>query len=73
MATRRYSIGPNSTVESLVEAAGAAVVTAPIELTVDLGNVKATGNPSQIVTRDEVLQALKRIEDHIGKNIWPPV
>jgi hypothetical protein len=72
MATRRYSASPNNTVESIVEAVGAATVTQPIELTVDLGAVKLTGNPGTGVTRDEVLTALKRIHDHIQKNIWPP-
>ena len=43
MATRRYSASPNNTVESIVEAVGAATVTQPIELTVDLGAVKLTG------------------------------
>jgi hypothetical protein len=72
MATRRFSIGPNERVEDVVEAVGAATATKSIELTVDLGNIKATGNPSQANYRDEVLHALMVFEDYIQKVNWPP-
>jgi hypothetical protein len=72
MATRRFSIGPNERVEDVVEAVGAATATKSIELTVDLGAIKATGNPSTAIYRDELLHALIVLEDYLQKVIWPP-
>lgn len=72
MATRRYSIGPNERVEDVVEAVGAATATKSIELTVDLGAIKGTGNPSTSIYRDELLASLLKIHDYIQKGLWPP-
>jgi hypothetical protein len=72
MATRRFSIGPNETVEDVVEAVGAATATKSIELTVDLGAVKGTGDPRTSLTKEDVLRALKQLEDYLNKLIWPP-
>ena len=72
MATRRYSIGPNERTEDVVEAVGAATATKSIELTVDLGAVKGTGNPSTSNYRDEVIAACYRFIDYIQKGNWPP-
>jgi hypothetical protein len=72
MATRLYSIGPNERVEDIVEAVGSATTTKSIELTVDLGAIKAAGNPSTSIYRDEVLHALMELHDYIQKSNWPP-
>lgn len=73
MATRRYSVGPNERVEDIVEAAGAAVVTKSIELTVDHQTaVKGTGDPRQTLNKEDVLRALYQFIDYINKGIWPP-
>lgn len=72
MATRRYSIGPNENVEAIVEAVGAATATKSIELTIDLGAIKGTGNPRTSIERDEVLAALIKFEEYIQRGIWPP-
>jgi hypothetical protein len=74
MGTRRYSVQPGGTYESVVEAVGAATVTAFIELTIDTANtdVNWTGGGTRAISRDEVITALKVFEEYLIKNIWPP-
>jgi RNA:NAD 2'-phosphotransferase (TPT1/KptA family) len=43
MATRRYSVAVSGNDHTVVDAVGAAVVTAPIELTVDFDALRASG------------------------------
>ena len=69
MATRRYSIAPGQNEYQVVEAIGAAVVTAPIELTVDLANLAGTGAPP---TRQMVIDAMEQVKDWLLRGLWPP-
>ncbi len=69
MATRRYSISPNTNEYTVTEAVGAAVVTFPIELTVDLANLAGTGLPP---SRQMVLDALVDFQNWIVRGVWPP-
>lgn len=71
MATRRLSISPNATIETVVEAVGAATVTAAIELTFDTSQTLLSGG-TRGMTRDELLACLTRIEDYIDKIPFPP-
>lgn len=65
MATRLYSATVSGALDvDITEAVGSAVVTTPIELTVDLASVpdKAT-----------VLRALEKLKAYITDGMWPPV
>lgn len=61
MATVRFSINPEDAVEAVVIAAGAAVVTKKIELTVDqavlITDANSATNP-RAIKREEVVMAL---------------
>lgn len=61
MATVRFSLNPEDPIESVVIAAGAAVVTKKIELTVEqavtITDASRTPNP-RAITRKEVIVAL---------------
>ncbi len=74
MATRRYSINPQDNDHQVVEAAGAAVVTKNIELTVDFDTLAAL-NPSITGPQGklQVLLALERLHAYIEtRGVWPP-
>lgn len=64
MATRRISINPEDPIESIVYAAGAAVVTKKIEVTVEQA-VSVTDASSAVsprpISRKEVIIALQQI------------
>lgn len=69
MATRLYSATitkqlENDSVTNITEAVGSAVVTTPVELTVDLASV---------ADRQTVLTALEKITEYIIEGSWPPV
>lgn len=66
MATRRYSINPEEQDHNVTEAAGAAVVTKSIELTVDWDGLAAlTPAMSGQQARLQVLLALERLHAYI--------
>lgn len=73
MATRRYGINPGEGEFSVTEAAGAAVSSDVIELTVELAttavNVEAT---TRGLLKQEVIEAIDKIKNHIIKGNWPP-
>jgi hypothetical protein len=77
MATRRYKVNASeSAVEAEVtEEVGAATNSKFIELTVDLAATAAyaaDGVTQRGLTREEVLQGLEEIKQHILKGNWPP-
>lgn len=73
MATRLYSIPVGGRVEDVVEAAGSAVVTDPIELTVDLAtSVVTEGASTRSVKKSEVLIALEVLAQYIVRSNWTP-
>lgn len=53
-----------------MQAVGAATVTSNIELTVDLGNTM--DGSSRPVNREELLLALRRLEDYIVSHVAIP-
>lgn len=63
MATRRYGISRGETDQQITEAAGAAVSSDNIELTVDL---------AVSLSKEDVLLALSKFESWIIKGNWPP-
>lgn len=73
MATRRYGTSVGEGEFAITEAAGAAVSSDKVELTVELAttavNVAAT---TRGILKSEVLAAIDRIKNHIIKGNWPP-
>lgn len=63
MATRRYGLSKGETEFQVTEGVGAAVAADSIELTVDL---------AASLTKEDVLLALEKFENHIVKYGWPP-
>ena len=73
MATRRYSLDPGDVLENVTEAAGAAIVTKHIELTVDLASTIVTDNgTTRSITKNEVLIALELFQQWITRSNWTP-
>jgi len=71
MATRRFSTAPGDAFpHGIVQAAGAATVSKPIEVTVDLGNV-VQGN-TRPLSKQDVLQALHNLKTYVASISWPP-
>lgn len=68
MATRRWSITPQGQMTDVVEAVGAATVTAAIEVTVDIDALKALNG----VNRNLVIDGLEKIQEYINRGLWPP-
>jgi hypothetical protein len=74
MATRRYSVQPGDKVNDITEAAGAAVATKSIELTVDCAtSTITTASGTRALSKEEVLLALEKLEEYIIASQWPPV
>lgn len=76
MATRRYKVNADEMAVNgqVTEEVGAATNSKFIELTVDLAATavgKANGT-QRALTRDEVLEGLEQIKQHILKGNWPP-
>jgi hypothetical protein len=73
MATRRYGISIGEGEFAITEAVGAAVSSDSIELTVDIATTVVNNNGStRVVSKQEVLDALEKFENHIIKSNWPP-
>lgn len=71
MATVRFSINPEDPIELVVIAAGAAVVTKKIELTVDQGaDITDSSNPTtpRTIKRSEVIIALDNLRAAIMRD-----
>lgn len=77
MATRRYKINPGETNvdgNEITEEVGAATNSKNIELTVDLAAsyVYDGSGVLRAVTKQEVLDALDQLKEHIAHRPWPP-
>jgi len=73
MATRRYKIEPGEGEFSITEEAGAAINSDTVELTVDLATTRVnSGGSTRAIEKQEVLEALDKIKNHILKGNWPP-
>lgn len=72
MATLRFSINPEDPIESVVVAAGAAVVTKKIELTIEQAvTITDSSNPTtpRAIKLSEVLIALDNLRAAIVRNV----
>jgi hypothetical protein len=73
MATRRYGIGVGDEQDEVTEAAGAAVSSDPVEITVELAaTTVGDGAGTRQISKNEVLMAIMRVHDYILKGNWPP-
>jgi hypothetical protein len=76
MATRLYGISVGQTEFQVTEAVGSATVSNNIELTVDLGTAIVTDSNApggiRAVKKEEVVQALEMIINHLITNNFPP-
>lgn len=73
MATRRYGISIGEGEFSITEAVGAAVSSDKVELTVELASTAVNWRGStRAVEKQEVLDAIDKIKNHILKGNWPP-
>lgn len=73
MATRRFGISVGEGEFSVTEAVGSAVASDVVELTVDLASTTVNWRGStRAITKQEVLDALEKLENHIIKSNWPP-
>lgn len=73
MATRRYKINPGESEFQVTEEAGGAVNSDAVELTVELATTAVNFNgTTRAIEKQEVLEALEKVKNHIVKNNWPP-
>jgi len=73
MATRRYKLSPGEGEFSVTEEVGAAVNSDVVEVTVELATTAVNvGASTRGVLKQEVLEALDKIKNHILKGNWPP-
>jgi len=74
MATRLYGISIGEGEFAITEGAGSAVAADTVELTVEMAStaVNAASGTRQ-VTKQEVLDCIDKIKNHILKSNWPPV
>lgn len=70
MATRRFSINVGDSLESVVDAVGAATVTKSIELTIDQATtVMKDGGSTRAIKRGEIQTAIRILEQAILKSL----
>lgn len=69
MATRRFSINVGDSLESVVDAVGAATVTKSIELTIDQANLINDKGATRAIKRGEVQTAIRVLEQAILKSL----
>jgi hypothetical protein len=73
MATRLYKIEPGEGEFQVTEGTGSAVASDTVELTVDLAATRVNaGSGQRAITKQEVLEAIDKIKNHIIKGNWPP-
>lgn len=74
MATRRFKISIGEKEEDVVEEAGAAVNSDTVELTVECATTAVNdGGTTRAPLKNEVLDAIDKLKNHIIKAAWPPV
>lgn len=69
MATRRYSLNPETRADQITDAVGLATVTAAIELTVDWATIISTYGLSSAQAKVQVQMALEKIESYLESEI----
>jgi len=73
MATRLYGISVGEGEFSVTEGVGSAVAADTVEITVELAATAVnTATGQRTIEKQEVLDALDKIKNHIIKGNWPP-
>lgn len=74
MATRRYGLSVGEGEFSVTEGVGAATNADTVELTVDLAvtTVNLDGANQRAILKQEVLDILEKLKNHVLKGNWPP-
>lgn len=73
MATRRFGISVGQGEFEVTEAVGAAVDSDSVELTVELATDEVNvGASTRGISKQEVLDCIDKIKNHIIKSNWPP-
>jgi hypothetical protein len=73
MATRRYKLSVGEGEFLVTEEAGAAVNSDTVELTVELATTAVNANgTTRSILKNEVLDCVEKIKNHIIKGNWPP-
>ncbi len=73
MATRRYKLSPGAGEFSIVEEAGAATNSDAVEVTVDLATTRVhTEASTRQINKQEVIEILEKVINHLVKHNWPP-
>ncbi len=73
MATRLYGISVGEGEFTVTEGAGSAVAADKVELTVELANTAVGAfSGTRIIEKQEVLDCIEKIKNHILKGNWPP-
>ena len=66
MATRRYSINPGDSVDTITIATGSAVATKTIELTVELATTAVNdAGSTRALKKGEIYEALEKLQEAI--------
>ncbi|MCX4154995.1 MULTISPECIES: hypothetical protein [Paraburkholderia] len=69
MATRRYSLNPETRIDQIIDAAGIATVAGQIEVTVDWTALVTTNGMSAAQAKMQVQQALNKVESYLESEI----
>lgn len=73
MATRIYGVSVGDKANEVTEGVGSAVAADTVEVTVDLAATTVNTNSGQrAITKEEFVNGLKLIIDHVVKGNWPP-
>ncbi len=73
MATRIFGISVGQGEFEVTEDVGSAVSADTVELTVELATSAVNANgTTRGITKQEVLDCLEKLENHIIKSNWPP-
>lgn len=73
MATRIFGVSPGEGEFSVTEGVGSAVAADKVEVTVELATTAVNAaSGTRAMTKQEVLDCLEKIKNHIVKSNWPP-
>lgn len=73
MATRRFGISIGEGEFAITEDAGSTMAAEKVELTVELATTAVnTGATTRGILKQEVLDSIDKIKNHIIKSNWPP-
>ncbi len=74
MATRLFALGPNGTLESVIEAVGVANSAGIINLAIDLttSGPYNEGNTQRVISKAEVIEGIEVLKQYIIRGNWTP-